>query len=75
MKIGKGRILVESGLVFLNQLFKYKLINNLYLFKSSKFQYSNGYNNQSINFVKKLRVKKKINVNLDKDELFQIKVK
>ena len=29
MKIGKGRVLIESGLVFLNQLFKYKLINNL----------------------------------------------
>ena len=75
MKIGKGRILIESGLVFLYQLFKYKLINNLYLFKSSKSLYTKGYNNQSINFIKKLNIKNKINVNLDRDELFEIKIK
>ena len=75
MKIGKGRVLIESGLVFLNQLFKYKLINNLYLFKSSKFLYLNGYNNININFIKKLKIKNKINVNLDDDELFKVKVK
>ena len=74
MKIGKGRVLIESGLVFLNQLFKYKLINNLYLFKSSKFLNSNGYNNQSINFIKKLKIKNKINVNLDNDKLFKLEV-
>ena len=75
MKIGKGRVLIESGLVFLNQLFKYKLINNLYLFKSSKFLYLNGYNNININFIKKLKIKNKINVNLDDDELFKVRVK
>ena len=32
--IGKRRLLVESGLVFLNKLFKFKLVNNLFLFKS-----------------------------------------
>ena len=75
MKIGKGRVLVESGLVFLNQLFKYKLINNLYLFKSGKFLNSNGYNNQSINFIKKLKIKNKINVNLENDQLFEVRIK
>ena len=75
MKIGKGRILIEAGLVFLNQLFKYKLINNLYLFKSSKSLYTKGYNNQSINFIKKLHTKNKIKVNLDRDELFEIKIR
>ena len=75
MKIGKGRVLIESGLVFLNQLFKYKLINNLYLFKSSKFLYLNGYNNININFIKKLKIKNKINVNMDNDELFKVRVK
>ena len=75
MKIGKGRVLIESGLVFLNQLFKYKLINNLYLFKSSKFLYLNGSNNQNINFIKKLKIKNKINVNLDNDELFEVRIK
>ncbi len=75
IRIGKGRVLIESGLVFLNQLFKYKLINNLYLFKSSKFLYYNGYNNQNINFIKKLKTKNKINVNLENDELFEIRIK
>ena len=75
MKIGKGRVLIESGLVFLNQLFRHKLINNLYLFRSSKFLYSNGYNNQSINFIKKLKIKNKINVNLENDDLFKVRIK
>jgi len=75
MKIGKGRVLIESGLIFLNQLFKYRLINNLYLFKSSKFLYSNGFNNQNINFIKKIKIKNKINVNLDNDKLFQVRIK
>ena len=75
MKIGKGRVLIESGLIFLNQLFKYRFINNLYLFKSSKFLYYNGYNNGSINFIKKLKIKNKINVNLDNDELFEVRIK
>ena len=75
MKIGKGRVLIESGLVFLKKLFKYKLINNLYLFKSNKFLNHNGYNNQSIKFIKKLKNKNKINVNLDKDELFEVRIK
>ena len=75
MKIGKGRVLIESGLVFLKQLFKYKLINNLYLFKSNKFLYSNGSNNESINFIKKLKINNKINVNLDNDVLFEVRIK
>ena len=75
MKIGKGRVLIESGLVFLSQLFKYKLIDNLYLFKSSKFLHLNGYNNRSINFIKKLKTYNKINVNLDHDELYAVRIK
>ena len=35
-EIGKRRILIESGLTFLNQLLKFGLINNLYLFKTNK---------------------------------------
>ena len=75
MKIGKGRVLIESGLQFLNQLFKYRLINNLYLFKSGKSLYLNGSNNQNINFIKKLKIKNKINVNLDDDELYEVRIK
>ena len=74
-KIGKGRILVESGLVFLNRLFSYKLIENLYLFKSHTLLKNKGLNNHNINFIKKLKLKKKINVNLDNNELYKIRIK
>ena len=46
-QIGKGRILVESGLIFLNKLLKFKLVNNLYLFKTKNFLKNNGYNNSN----------------------------
>ena len=74
-KIGKGRILVESGLVFLKRLFSYKLIENLYLFKSHTLLKNKGLNNHNINFIKKLKLKKKINVNLDNNELYKIRIK
>ena len=74
-KIGNGRILIETGLTFLNKLIDYNFINNLYLFKSNQFLNRNGFNTQSINFIKKYKIKDKIKVNLDGDELFKIKVK
>ena len=39
------------------------------------FLYSNGFNNQNINFIKKIKIKNKINVNLDNDKLFQVRIK
>ena len=57
--IGKRRLLVESGLVFLNKLFKFKLVNNLFLFKSDVLLRNNGFNNCKINFIKNLKLKKK----------------
>ena len=50
---------------------QYQIIRKV---KSSKFLNSNGYNNQSINFIKKLKIKNKINVNLDNDILFKLEV-
>ena len=35
-KLNKRRLIVESGLIFLNILIKNKLINNLFIFKSNK---------------------------------------
>ena len=75
MRIGKGRILVETGLVFLNELFKFKFVNNLYIFKSNNYLKNKGLNNQSINFIKKLKFKNKLNVNLGNDELYRIRIK
>ena len=74
-KIGYNRILVESGLKFLNELIKNKLIFNLYIFKSSTNLGNNGYNNVPVNFIKKLKILEKINVNLKGDELYKVKIK
>ena len=70
-----NRILIESGLIFLNELLKNKLIYNLYIFKSSIKLGKRGKNNTSNNIIKKLRLKKKIKVNLNGDELYKVKIK
>ena len=74
-KIGYNRILIETGLKFLNKLLINKLIFNLYLFKSSIKLRNNGSNNVSVNFIKKLKIFKKIKVNLNGDQLFKAKIK
>ena len=73
-KRGFNRILVESGLLFLNQLISNKLICNLYLFKTSTNLGKYGFNNTAISFIKKLKTFKKIKVNLYGDHLYKIKV-
>ena len=73
--LGKRRVLIESGLIFLNELLKYKLINNLYLFRSSKKLHKNGFNNTKTNFVKNYNLSKRINVYLNGDDLYKIKIK
>ncbi len=67
--------MIESGLILLNKLFRFKLINNLYLFKSKYLLKKKGKNNINIGFIKQLRRSKKLRVNLKNDELFKIKVK
>ena len=68
-------MLLESGLIFLNKLLLNKLIFNLFIFKSSNKLGRNGLNNGSINYIKRFKIKKKINVNLDGDKLYKIKIK
>ena len=71
-KLGVRRLLVESGLTFLNQLLKYKFINDLYVFQSNKKLNSDGYNKTNINF----KIKKSnqiVKVNLNDEKLFKIK--
>ena len=70
-----SRVLVDSGLVFLDKLIKYKLIFNLFFFKSSYNLKKNGKNNISNNFLKRLKLNKKINVNLNGDKLYKIKIR
>ena len=73
---GKRRIFIESGLIFLNKIIKLNLVNNLYIFKSGNKLSKSGYNNANISFhKKKYKSKQKLNVNLDEDDLFKIRIK
>ncbi len=74
-KYGYNRILVESGLIFLRKLLKDRLIFNLYMFQSSTKLGRRGTNNTSNVFLKRLNLKNKINVNLNGDKLYKIKIK
>ena len=56
-KLGKRRILIETGLTFLNQLFNMKIINNLYIFRSNYLLKKNGYNNARVNYIKRYKQK------------------
>ncbi len=69
------RILVESGLTFLNQLLKNKIIHNLFIFKSNKKLNKNGSNNASNILIKKLNFNNKIKVNLRGETLYKLKIK
>lgn len=69
-KFGYTRILVESGLTFLNSLIKNKIINDLYVFKASKNLGKNGKNNDSALYVKKNSTRE-VSINLNGDKLFK----
>ena len=73
--IGKRRILIETGLTFLNELIRYNLINTLYVFKGGKSLKKNGFNKIRLNSLKNYSLKNEIRVNLKDDSLFKIKVK
>ena len=68
-KLGYSRILLETGLIFLDTVIKNKLINDLYLFKSNQNLKKIGKNNISPNFLKKIKFKP-ISMNLNGDKLF-----
>ena len=75
-KLGYNRILVESGITFLDQLIKYNLIKNFYLFKSPIKLARNGLNNNNPAHLKKISIsrKDKIKVNLKGDTLYKVKI-
>ena len=68
-KMGYSRILVETGLTFLNTLIKNKLINDLYIFKS----------NNNLKKMEKITLhkifknisSKQISINLNNDKLYK----
>ena len=73
-QLGKRRILIESGLIFLNQHLKMNFINNLYIFKSNTKLRSNGFNNSKKNLIKNLKILKQVNVNLNNDKLLKARI-
>ena len=73
-QLGKRRVLIESGLIFLNQLLKMNFINNIYIFKSNIKLKLNGYNNTKKNLIKNLKPLKQVNVNLNNDKLLKVKI-
>ena len=73
-KKGFNRILIESGLNFLNVALKNRIISNLYIFKSSIKLGNNGLNNTSINFIKKFKKLERIKVNLGGDQIYKVKI-
>ncbi len=74
--LGFNRIIVESGITFIEQLIKYNLIKNFYLFKSSSKLGKKGFNNTDPYYLKKISFSKKnkIKVNLLGDSLYKVKI-
>ena len=74
-KLKYSRVLVEAGLHFTNFLIKNKLADNIYIFKSNKKLKKNGINFSNNKIIKKIRLRNKINVNLDNENLYKEKLK
>ena len=70
-KLGYYRIFFETGLTFLNSLFNYKLLNNLYVLQNNISIKTNGFNNSSSKYLKKIKLNKKIIINLNSDNLYK----
>jgi diaminohydroxyphosphoribosylaminopyrimidine deaminase/5-amino-6-(5-phosphoribosylamino)uracil reductase len=75
-KLGFSRILVESGITFLSQMLQHNMIENFYLFKSFEKLNLKGLNNCNPLFIKKIKTNKgnRIEVNLDEDNLYKVKL-
>ena len=69
-KTGYSRVLIETGLTFLNNLIKNKMIHALYIFKSDKKLGKNGKNNDTIKYLRKIRPKL-LSINLNGDSLLK----
>tara|TARA_B100001996_G_C18658559_1_gene592174 strand:+ start:137 stop:1231 length:1095 start_codon:yes stop_codon:yes gene_type:complete len=74
-RFGFSRVLLESGLNFLNFFLLGKIIQNLYVFKTNKNLKRNGINYATPALLKKIKFKKKIRVNLLGDSLYKVNLK
>ncbi len=69
-KMGYSRMLIETGLTFLNNLIKNRLIHDLYIFRSNKNLGKNGKNNTTSSYLKKIHPKL-VTINLNGDNLLK----
>ena len=69
-KMGYSRVLIETGLTFLNTLIKYRLINDLYVFKSNNKLKKKGKNNTTLKYFNNI-LSKSISINLNGDKLYK----
>ena len=67
-KLGYSRVLVETGLTFLNFLLTNKALNELYIFKSENKLGKNGNNNDTSKYIKKIFSKLPL-INIHNDQL------
>ena len=70
IKLNFSRILIETGLTFINFLIKNKLLNNIYIFKTNSNLSNNGFNNSSNKLIKKIKLKNKLKVFLNNDKAY-----
>ena len=75
-KHGFNRVLIESGVKYINEVLKYNLISNFYIFKSSFSLKNDGKNNTNSNLIRKLKttLKNKVKINLNGDSLYKIQL-
>jgi len=69
-RMGYSRILVETGLTFLNTFIKNKLVNDLYIFKTNNNLNKKGKNNATLRYLKRT-LYKPISINLKNDKLYK----
>ena len=69
-KLNFSRILFETGLTFINFLIDNKLLNNIYIFKTNSNLNKNGFNNSSNKLIKKIKLKNKLKVFLNNDNVY-----
>ena len=71
--LGKRRIFIEAGVIFLNKLIDFELINNLFIFKSNIILKQRGIG--KFKSPKKIRKSNLVNVNLDNDNLYKVRIR
>ena len=75
-ELGFSRILVESGIKYINEILTRNLIKNFYLFKSPIYLKNNGKNNTKSKLIRKLKttIRNKVKINLNGDSLYKIQL-